>query len=287
MGTSLSTPLAVLTSPSDVLTYTATYQANPAPAAYVYTWPYINNVLPQQGPVGIALLCIDTWGAGGTGGFGLYSATGQLCGGGGGSGGFTRTFVQLNLTAVSENAVSSTLTITRNGFTLSNNCSVGIVPGGSSAVLSMPSNVANAGGAYSPAQPVATPAAAGVGGLGAVAQLVVAPDPAQPALPASATINAQPTYVFPTPFTVKVNNFDVPNLYTVVQSTNNDLKSLAIAGLPGRAGANGGTGAPAIVAGGFAAGGGGDGIGRDKNGVTATSSTGPMTVVYLIAVHAI
>lgn len=266
---SYSTPLAILTSATDVLTYSTTI----VNGAYVHSWPYVSNTAYA------AILCIDSWGAGGPGGFGLYSATGKQCGGGGGSAGFTRVFIQLYAPRpVDTRVVSSTLTITSNGFTLGNIWTAG---GGSSAVVQMPSGAVAAGGNYIPAASLASAAAAGSAGPGAPAQPPVSPDTGQPTLSNSVIYTGAYT-AFPTPVTTIVQGNPINHVFSIINSFGY-LYGFQYSGGAGRSGANGGDGALPIVAGGFSAGGGGSGTGRDKNGVTSPPG-GPMTVVYLIAI---
>jgi hypothetical protein len=251
--TGVSTPVAVLTKPSDVLTYYS--KTGPIPAK---EWPYTNGA-------DHLLLCIDTWGGGGTGGYGIYSKP-ALIGGGGGSGGFTRTYIQISPGAT--RAVEGELNIYYNGYTIYNN-------GGmlqSSAILAMPDSSVSNGGNYMPAQPPAIDAQSGAAGNGAPATTYIA-NPAYP-------YTSPPVFGSPNPFSFPFTTQQPSNNIIIIEAS--DIHSITLPGVAGQPGSVGGAGAQGIVAGGFSAGWGANGIGRDVNGVTRENS-GPMTVVYIIA----
>ena len=138
----------------------------------------------------------------------------------------------------------------------------------------MPLATAANGASYIPAQPIAIQAVSGAGGQGMPVVNVTSPDPASQYI--FGMITGFPgAFAFPL-ITQQANN----NI--IIISTSTDISSVALPGLPGQAGAAGGLGAAGIVAGGFSAGWGGDGFGRDKNGVVRAPG-GPMTVVYIVA----
>ena len=264
-----SEPIAILRAPGDQITFTSSIDND---GHIINTWPGVTLLGASA-----ILLCIDTWGGGGAGGFGIYAQP-PLIGGGGGSGNFNRTYIQLfpnsSLLSRIHNRMT-TINIMYNGFVAYTESTVFPISIPSQSGTLLVPIVNTGGGDYTPALPRAIQAVAGNAGAGMSAQSVVSPD--------ENVIAGSNTMLFD----VGGDNYEFPSGYItapcIIIAGSANVNPINLPGVDGQSGVMGGLGAPGTVAGGYVAGWGGDGSGRDKNGVATNVACGPMTVVYLIA----
>jgi hypothetical protein len=242
----------------------------------------INPTAPFWGGYGNAtgmILCIDMWGAGGSGGTGSFVGKDGFVGGGGAAGNFSRVYVQTqnNLFNQGFNILANVdLTISAGRMSIAFTPQTGI----SSATLNAISGAT--GGSWTPPLGTRQAIAGAAATATAVSQLVQSPAGTNFVYAPGTTL---PVWPFDIESTVVIPGFPTEQQFTssaILNST--DLQMQFLPGLAGVGGWQGGAGGAPTEAGGVRAGWGGAGTARSRTDLPAVPGQA-MTVVYLVALQ--